>query len=453
MSVDVIHGDCLEELKRFADCSIDSCVTDPPYGLGFMGKLWDHGVPGPAYWAEVLRVLKPGAHLLAFGGTRTHHRLMCAIEDAGFELRDMIGWLYGSGFPKSLDVSKAIDKGAGVEREDKFEGSFDRRAGPTGNKRCDKCGNWLISSNPCLCPRPQDEAQSAAAKQWQGWGTALKPAWEPIILARKPLIGTVAQNVLRFGTGALNIDACRIATDDVNSSIARRKGAINHLSDRPAAETEAQGVMASRQTEEAYRAERPGELLGRWPANLIHDGSEEVLMIFPESLSPGHAPAFDGGKGNLFRRENGGLGVREDMPEREFDIGSAARFYFCAKASASDREEGLYGLPDRVLAMSNQAKAELARGNLHKSTDGMNTGKVRKNHHPTVKPTALMRYLCRLVTPKGGIVLDPFMGSGSTGRGAVREGFSFIGIDLDSAYCEIARIRIHADAPLFTDLT
>jgi hypothetical protein len=204
------HGDCLDVLRTFADCSVDAVVTDPPYGLSFMGKRWDYDVPSEDIWRECLRVLKPGGHLLAFAGTRTQHRMAVRIEDAGFEIRDMIAWVYGSGFPKSLDVSKAIDKSAGVDREDKFEGAFDRRSGPTGNKKCETCGKWLVSGSPCQCLRPQDHPVTELARQWQGWGTALKPAMEPITVARKPLIGTVTENVLEHGTGGLNIDGCRV---------------------------------------------------------------------------------------------------------------------------------------------------------------------------------------------------------------------------------------------------
>ncbi len=287
---ELIHGDCIEVLRAMPDCSVDAVVTDPPYGLSFMGKRWDYDVPSVEVWAECLRVLKPGGHLLAFAGTRTQHRMAVRIEDAGFEIRDMIAWVYGSGFPKSLNL-----KG-----------------------------------------------------DWQGWGTALKPALEPITVARKPLIGTVAENVLQHGTGAINVDGCRVGTDGGTKHNDGEKGTTKNCYGN--------GLFVE--------FGKPVIGLGRWPANFIHDGSEEVTDL----------------------------------------LGSAARFFYCAKASKRDRDEG--------------------------------------NHHPTVKPTDLMRYLCRLVTPPDGTVLDPFMGSGSTGKAAVLEGFRFIGIEREEEYCEIAKARI-----------
>ena len=384
--------------------SIDSIVTDPPYGLEFMGKDWDSTSPVKAVWQACLQVAKPGAHLLAFGGTRTFHRLVCAIEDAGWEIRDTVMWVYGSGFPKSLDVSKAIDKAAGIEREDKFEGSFQRRAGPTGNRKCDVCGKWLVSGSPCQCPRPQDAAQSDAAKQWQGWGTALKPAYELIVVARKPLIGTVAENVQVHGTGALNIDGCRIETTDSlgggaeTETRADQKG--NDGWTRPWM-NDADARLAHAATVRANVAK--AESLGRWPANLIHDGSEEVVALFPQAIGVGHTPATRG-KGGVSTTGHGG---QQGIVECHYGIGSTARFFYCPKASKSERN-------------SNGAQ----------------------NNHPTVKPVELMRYLCRLVTPPGGLVLDPFCGSGSTGRAALLEGFEFIGIECVAEYVAIARTRV-----------
>ena len=300
------HGDCLEVLRSMPDCSVDSIVTDPPYGLSFMGKKWDYDVPSVDVWVECLRVLKPGGHLLAFAGTRTQHRMAVRIEDAGFEIRDMIAWVYGSGFPKSLDVSKAIDKAAGAERE------------VVGRKAVTRVmdGSDLVGGNVRAGFVSVTAPSTDAAKEWQGWGTALKPALEPITVARKPLIGTVAENVLQHGTGAINVDGGRVEG-------------------------------------------------GRWPANFIHDGSEEAIDLLKDS----------------------------------------ARFFYCAKASKADRGE---------------------------------------NHHPTVKPTDLMRYLCRLVTPPNGIVLDPFNGSGSTGCAAVLEGFQYIGIEREAEYIAISEKRIQA---------
>ena len=287
-------GDCRKVMSDYPADHFDSIVSDPPYGLSFMGNGWDKGVPGEEFWREALRVAKPGAHLLAFGGTRTFHRLTVAIEDSGWEIRDVVCWLYGSGFPKSLNVGG-------------------------------------------------------------GWGTALKPAWEPVIMARKSLVGTVAANLLLHGTGALNIDGARVGA---------------------------------------------GEGQGRWPANLMHDGSDEVVARFP--ILPGAGSKKDAGGWNS-KGGWGFIGKGEYGGARYGDRGSVARFFYCAKASNADREEG--------------------------------------NTHPTVKPTDLMRYLCRLVTPTDGLVLDPFMGSGSTGKGALLEGFRFVGIDLDPAHVAIAKAR------------
>lgn len=365
MTIELIEGDCHEVLREFADNSIDSVVTDPPYALttgkkggrvpaslnvkspagrsrvttGFMGKAWDNGDTAfdPTFWTEALRVLKPGGHILAFGGTRTYHRLACAIEDAGFEIRDQIGWLYGSGFPKSSN---------------------------------------------------QDD-------DWQGWGTALKPAWEPIVVARKPLDGTVAQNLARWGVGALNIDGCRIG-DEVITTIGAKKLGTNAFGD--------------------YGGMVPKAHVGRWPANVIHDGSDEVLDAFPDSNGSGPARVLKRSSGT--RDGDWGMNAKDadEAPLRDAGKGSAARFFYCAKASKKDRNNGVPPKPD---------------------------GKPG-NDHPTVKPTELMRYLCRLVTPPGGTVFDPFMGSGSTGRGAVLEGFNFIGCELDPAYVDIADVRIAA---------
>ena len=425
----LICGDCLEAMRSMPDNSVDSIVTDPPYGLSFMGKKWDYDVPSVEIWTECLRVLKPGGHLLAFAGTRTQHRMACRIEDAGFEIRDMIAWVYGSGFPKSMSVSKAIDKAAGAERELTRPG-VDRREG---------YGEDWDKGDSSTRPRYDIPATDKAA-QWEGWGTALKPALEPITVARKPLIGTVAANVLAHGTGAINIDACRVSSDDPNPSIARRQGSTNHLSTRSAAESIAAGKMESRQSPDAFKAERAGESLGRWPANLIHDGSEEVVAMFPETKSGGY-PA-EGGQ----RSQVSTFGKPTARGEQKFTSseGSAARFFYCAKASRKDRHEGLPDPGHQFKHGSTLRKVENAE------TQG--------NNHPTVKPTELMRYLCRLVTPAGGLVLDPFMGSGSTGKAALLEGFRFIGIDLDPGYFAIAEARVRpiekqqgAQRDLFSD--
>jgi len=361
------QGDCRDVMAGMDADSVDAIVCDPPYGLRFMGKGWDHGVPGVEFWQAAKHVAKPGAHLLAFGGTRTFHRLTAAIEDAGWEIRDTIMWVYGSGFPKSLNIGDGI-------------------------------------------------------------GTALKPAWEPIIVARKPLAGTVASNVLRYGTGGINIDACRIelSEDDPNHR------PTPSLSNRGANSMFGSGGH----TGDTLTA------LGRWPANLIHDGSEDVVGLFPES----EGGAFPGNTANASKFNgltyNGGkeyAGILDTPPRSMGDSGSAARFFYTAKASREDREEGLESLPLRSAGEATD-RVDGSAG-LNSPRAGASRTNGARNHHPTVKPTSLMRYLCRLVTPRDGVVLDPFMGSGSTGKAAILEGFRFIGIDLEPEYVEIARAR------------
>ena len=374
----LLLGNCLEKLAEMPDCSIDAIVTDPPYGLSFMGKKWDYDVPGEDIWRECLRVLKPGGHLLAFAGTRTQHRMAVRIEDAGFEIRDMIAWVYGSGFPQSMDVSKAIDKAAGAQgSRGPMKRGGERLARLEDGKR-DGEGRWgdEAGRDPFTYLPATPEAQ-----QWAGWGTALKPALEPITVARKPFKGTVAANVLAHGTGGINVDGCRVGTgEDTGRS---RSGANNLFSGLGPQDSAAHD-------------------LGRWPANLIHDGSDEVVGLFPESK--GQQGAISGkepsGKTNAVYGEY----QQRNESEPRNDAGSAARFFYCAKTSKRERGEG--------------------------------------NNHPTVKPIALMRYLCRLVTPPSGTVLDPFMGSGSTGIAAGAERFNFVGIELDPDYFAIAQQRI-----------
>ena len=406
--INLMHGDCLEVLRTLPDNSVDSVVTDPPYGLSFMGKKWDYDVPASEVWAECLRVLKPGGHLLAFAGTRTQHRMAVRIEDAGFEIRDMIAWVYGSGFPKSLDVSKAIDKAAGAVREVVGKGA----SGKTAIWAEGGMGDFDITA-------PATEA----ARQWQGWGTALKPALEPITVARKPLIGTVAENVLSHGTGAINVDGCRVNADDGDNR-ARPPRTPNAILG---------GGKGTNLTASEHND------AGRWPANLIHDGSDEVLAGFPQTKS-GDTKAIPytntDGK-NCYGKQTG---IKREM---KGDSGSAARFFYCAKASKRDRDEGCNGLP----VVTHQSGMG---GAMPIDDDGNDRDRFKsqsRNHHPTVKPTDLMRYLCRLVTPPGGVVLDPFMGSGSTGKAALLEGFQFIGIEREAEYLKIASARINAVQP------
>lgn len=411
------HGDCIEVMAKMDAESVDAIVTDPPYGLSFMGKNWDHGIPGAHFWTEALRVAKPGAHLLAFGGTRTFHRLACAIEDAGWEIRDTMGWLYGSGFPKSLDVSKAIDKAAGAKREVVGMGAADceylRRGEP-----CRGHGDAGKSQSGATVHVPATAPATDLSRRWSGWGTALKPAWEPIIVARKPLAGTIAANVLKHGTGAMNIDGCRV---DVPGEVIENHG-------RAPTENGWDPRMSGGQ----QPGQTAGQALGRWPANIIHDGSAEVLGVFPNSKTarcdkPSEC-AEDGQWGTLQGRR-GPRGYDGD--------GSAARFFYCAKASKADRDEGCDGLDEKQKIYRATANGT---GDISKGMERF--ASTTRNHHPTVKPTALMRYLCRLVTPPRGIVLDPFMGSGSTGKAAMLEGFRFIGIEKEGEYMEIAHKRI-----------
>ena len=402
-------------MRLMPDNSVDSIVTGPPYGLSFMGKKWDYDVPSVEVWAECLRVLKPGGHLLAFAGTRTQHRMAVRIEDAGFEIRDMIAWVYGSGFPKSLDVSKAIDKQAGAEREVVGPSPFANR-GASGMSEENGWNAGPLSNTE----RPNLTAPATeAAKQWEGWGTALKPALEPITVARKPLISTVAENVLEHGTGGLNINGCRVATEE------RLSGSGNRQSWR---DTEGRDDVPE-------HGGNVNDGLGRWPANLIHDGSDEVVGLFPTTTSgamkSGTQRAAQDQPGSVCYGTFGGNATTKPI---EASSGSAARFFYCAKASKCDRDEGLQGLP--LHDVYSEATATPMRDQREQAK--------RANVHPTVKPTDLMRYLCRLVTPPTGVVLDPFMGSGSTGKAAKLEGFEFVGCEMSPEYFEIARARIQA---------
>lgn len=407
------QGDCIEVMRSMAESSIDAIVTDPPYHLtnngggphgkgmgnaysraragasntGFMGLEWDGGDVAfrPETWAEALRVLKPGGHLLAFSGARTYHRMAVAIEDAGFEIRDQIMWVYGSGFPKSHNLDG----------------------------------------------------------EWEGWGTALKPAHEPIVVARKllPKGYSVAANMAEFGTGALNIDACRVAGEPMPPNTGK-------------------GALPRRQEHEVRDGSPCGQPheLGRWPANLIHDGSDVVLKSFPDAPGQMADASTDAGVrdsqnvyGSLRRGRSGeasanvdnagAVGFKTKPGARRLDEGSAARFFYCAKASRADRNEGTATLPQRPAGMVSNTSGQ----HLTRREEGYEA-KAQGNFHPTVKPTELMRYLCRLVTPPNGLVLDPFMGSGSTGKACMSEGFRFVGCELDKNYLAIARARIESAA-------
>jgi site-specific DNA-methyltransferase (adenine-specific) len=394
-------GDCRDVMATLPAESVDAIVCDPPYGLSFMGKGWDHGVPGVDFWVEALRVLKPGGHLIAFGGTRTYHRLAVAIEDAGFEVRDCLMWLYGSGFPKSLDVSKAMDKQAGAVR---VEGARVWQGGKRSGGIVKDNDNELTSERIIY-----DAPNTDLAKEWHGWGTALKPAYEPAILARKPLRGTVADNVAQWGTGGLNIDGCRVG-DEV-------------LSEQKAGQ---RNIFAFNR----HNITTP-QRVGRWPANVILD--EEAAA----ALDAQSGERASGGQGR--RRESSGLfglGGDSGLNVWHGGTGGASRFFYTAKASQSEREAGLDGVEAKREA--DRTADDLPGGDNPRNR----TNTARANHHPTVKPIALMRYMIRLVAPRGAVVLDPFMGSGSTGCAAMVEGMQFVGIDITPEYVDIARRRL-----------
>ena len=428
MSVRVLHGDCVELMRQMPDCSVDSVVTDPPYELGFMGKAWDGA--GIAYsldlWREVLRVLKPGGHLLAFGGTRTYHRMACAIEDAGFEIRDSIHWVYGSGFPKSLDVSKAIDKGAGAERK-----IVEERVTPF---RVDAAADRVTSYGEFTTKHQRDgyrvdvvtAPSTDEARRWAGWGTALKPAHEPVVVARKPLMGTVAGNVLVWGTGGLNIDGCRVPPQG--------DGDYSHpgFVGKPTP-SNAYGKWANNMMPEPHA-------LGRWPANIVLDGAAADALDQQSGVSKSGAAGKKGSSGFV-------NGYDGDYEVPYGDSGGASRFFtqadfgpddwpfvYCAKPSKRERNAGLDGLPEKEPPGSKRsAPAEGRQSAL---------GAPRANHHPTVKPVALMRHLVRLVTPPGGTVLDPFAGSGTTLVAATLEGFDAVGCEMTDEYLPIIAGRV-----------
>jgi DNA modification methylase len=498
MSFTILHGKNLDILPTLPDNSVDSIVTDPPYELGFMGKKWDSS--GIAYsvqlWTECLRVLKPGGHLLSFGGTRTYHRVAVAIEDAGFEIRDNIAWLYGSGFPKSLDVSKAIDKGSGENEKRRLEFvTWMRATGISANEINEVTGTQMAShyiglSQPAIATadlfdklrphlpevpeaierlvaertgiewtayknravlgsksgtllevapgqnkeRPAVDVAITApstpeAQQWNGWGTALKPAHEPIIVARKPLIGTVAHNVLTHGTGALNIDGSRIGTGTGETKT------VNYPDIRGDNFQQGKESYSERGT-----VQREVVNQGRWPANIILDEhtagllDEQSGVLTLGALKPWVNGSVASETVASFSR---GLNGKTRDYTAAKSSGGASRFFYVAKASKRDRNEGLDEMP-------------IKRPD-NRSSTGMGTFEEKgvqpqQNFHPTVKPTALMEYLVKLVTPPNGTVLDPFTGSGSTGKAAILNGFDFIGIEMTEDYLPIIAARLkHAE--------
>ena len=407
-------------MKTLSDCSVDAVVTDPPYGLSFMGKKWDYDVPSVEIWREVFRVLKPGGHVLSFGGTRTYHRMVVNIEDAGFEIRDQVQWIYGSGFPKSHNVSKAIDKMAGVKGEEYIREDFAKRSNKIPQRESQViCGEKGIYNKPA----------TPAAKTWDGWGSALKPANEPICLARKPLEKglTLAENVLKYGTGAINIDGTRIEAADQSK--------FEKNWDRVQSEKNESGKIAREGGKLGAIDLRDRAPQGRWPSNLLLD-EEAAAMLDAQSgtlksgaLNKGHKQnqsndKFQKAKGERFILKNYGN-----------DSGGASRFFYVAKASKAERNRGLEGMPGKFTATMNDGIG--AREHNEKEPSAYN-----QNFHPTVKPIKLMQYLITLITPPGGKVLDPFMGSGSTGVAAKNLNRNFIGCEMSPEYFEIAKKRI-----------
>lgn len=439
----LIAGSCLEHLKDVGDNTIDAIVTDPPYGLskepkieevlrhwlagtvyehkggGFMGKTWDSFVPGPEYWREFLRVLKPGGHALVFGGTRTVDLLTIAIRMGGFEIRDQLAWLYGSGFPKSLDVSKAIDKALGAKRE-----VVGKRKAPGMAKSNVEQG--AQGRSKLVFDETSSEAITPEAERYQGYGTALKPAQEPIILARKPLEGTVAANVLKWGTGALNIDGCRIETDD-GEDRSRPPRTPNEILG---------GGRGTNLTASPHNPE------GRWPANVLLDPDAADTLDEQSGDRPVSGSAKTGRRSAAERSSDVSTGIMQGTRGQgrlHNESGGASRFFYVAKPSRRERDAGVSAPPSTGGEATGRKEGS---DGLNSPRAGAGRGGGARNRHPTVKPIALMRYLIRLVTPPGAIVMDPFMGSGTTGCAAVLEGVHFLGFDLDPEYVQLAEERI-----------
>ena len=419
----IINGNNLDVLDTLEEKSIDAIITDPPYELGFMGKKWD--ASGIAYnvslWEKALKVLKPGGHLLAFGGSRTFHRVACAIEDAGFEIRDTIMYLYGSGFPKSQNIGLAIDKKIGVESKVVGTGKSGSSSRAYQSEEMTTAGCYEIK-----------EAQN----EWRGWGTCLKPAFEPIIVARKPFKGTLVENVLKNRVGAINIDECRVPLEEGYKAPIRSEASQNYALER-------KGLT---QCDMGKKTDYAGANVdGRFPANVIHDGSEEVIKDMPNSNGAG------GSVPNVKVKGYGnGIGTGEsvytpnDRTGFNSGSGSVSRYFYCAKASSKDRNEGLEEFEDKTKVFNGQS------GESSKEIKDVEKRftTVCKNIHPTVKPTSLMQYLVRLVCPKGATILDIFNGSGSTGKAVAYENvernanYKYIGIEPNKEYCDISEARI-----------
>jgi site-specific DNA-methyltransferase (adenine-specific) len=422
-SFTIYNEDCLKVLDQLPENSIDAIITDPPYEIGFMNKGWDS--TGIAFqvetWKKALRVLKAGGHLLAFNHSRQFHRLAVAIEDAGFEIRDTIMWLYGSGFPKSLNIAKAIDKANG------YEGKIIGQAKGSGSTGVNSVGNQqFVAKNENEDGTYNVRELSETAKQWEGWGTALKPAYEPIVLARKPIAeNSIAENVLKHGVGGINIDGCRVGSETISTHNAPT------------------GTFAGGEAGRGSDTETYTSHTGRFPANVIHDNSEEVVNLFPEEAGGGSG-GYDFTKTNQGNAANIITNIKSGYHHN--DNGSAARFFYSAKANILDRDEGLdvAGIEEERSSPYGYNKG------LNNVGEGMfkDRNSQKRNIHPTVKPTDLMAYLVRLISPKGATILDMFMGSGSTGKAVALENarnnsnYKFIGIELGKEYADIAIARI-----------
>ena len=478
----LLNGDCIKEMQKLIDDGkqVDSIVTDPPYHLtsiterfgkegsapaqhgtdgafaraskGFMGKEWDGGDIAfrKETWELAYKLLKPGGHLLAFSGSRTYHRMAVAIEDAGFDIRDQIMWLYGSGFPKSLNIGKGVDKKLGNERIKTGQTKTHSNKGMPQAEERTAIGAGAFGQEV-------EEEITVGTTEWEGWGTALKPAHEPIVMARKALSeNSIVANVLKHGTGGINIDGCRIEGEvnrqPTNPSFrdvakeALARGGLDKLSfgqdrDRPIERKKV--VRKSRSEDGVWTDDNSGmkaegsefadaDPKGRFPANVMHDGSEVVKDIFPHTKSGKDKNPTEGNVSGFFGNNMGYYSKDANYG----DEGSAARYFYCPKVSRTERDKGLSGKKDGKPVRWNKAG------------EWTNDTTPAKNSHPTVKPVELMKYLCRMVTPKGGTVLDIFMGSGSTGMAAKDEGFDFIGIEKDKEYFQIAEQRIKVTAPL-----
>ena len=477
--IKLMQGDNMKSLDLLPDNSIDSIVTDPPYGLSFMNKKWDYEVPSVEFWKKVYQKLKPGGHVLSFGGTRTYHRMVVNMEDAGFEIRDQIMWIYGSGFPKSLNIGKAFDKFGGNQLLSKEIGFKLKEARLKRNmtlKDADKlfCNgtsnyNWLegrsdgqripnqelfdkivlewpelkeirdkvvsndrellgvettnktIMKNIGSKNESGDYERTKGSSQYEGWGTALKPSNEPICLARKPLSEkTIVDNVIKWGTGGINVDGCRVGTDEKIIGRIRGNSEVGDWGMK-------QGVNDYKQNEG-----------GRFPANIIFDESAAEMLDEQSGISQSKKRINPSTKkeGSLFSE----VGFTNTGAGEYNDKGGASRFFYVAKVSKKERNLGLDGFEDKDSKKITFPEKDFI------GSDGSvrsNEHTLTKNNHPTLKPINLMTYLCRLITPPGGIVLDPFMGSGSTGISACLEGFRFVGMELQEDYFKIAEARIN----------